>query len=177
MALDSFTGFIEIAANANVSDTLTGFTNAIRFNNTKRKRQSFDVGTGAEQCQELYAAIVSLAGAANTSIDLSAFTDALGRTSQAMTKLKGVYIHLLSTADDADNGTAASSVTIGNGTNPQKMFMDADADTFTLLNGEGIAWFTPAAAGKTIDGTHKTIKILNNDASVTAKVMVLLYGS
>jgi hypothetical protein len=125
----------------------------------------------------LVSKIYSIAGGGNTVIDLTSLTDVLERSGGSFARLKYVEFRLLSTADDATNGTAATSVTIGNAAaDGNTLFMDAAADTFTLLNGDFIIWGTRQAAGKAVASGTKNVKILNNDGAVAAKVQVTLVG-
>lgn len=142
---------------------------------TISKKQSYTVGTGAGQANLVYGNYLSIAPSGNTSIDLSSLVDVLGRTTN-WTKLKAVHFWLVSTADDSTYGSACSSVTIGNGTNPNGMFLSVNTTTFVLNNGEQLAWSTGSAGGITVDGSNKTIKIVNNDGAVAAKVCVVLFG-
>ena len=112
-----------------------------------------------------------VAGGGSTTVDMTGLTNVLQQTGQALARIKAFVFELLSTAQ---GGTAASSVSIGNGNH--QLDMGADVQTRVLSNGDGTAWWATGAAGRTVDGANKTFVILNNDGAVAAHVRVTLIG-
>lgn len=121
--------------------------------------------------------VFSITGGGTATIDLSSFTDIMERSGGSFARIKYIEFFLLGTADDASVGTAASSVTIGNAaSNANAMFLGDQAHEVVLQNGDFICYGSRKAAGITVDGTHKSILITNNDGSVTAKLQVTIVG-
>jgi hypothetical protein len=115
-------------------------------------------GTGATKANEAVGPEDrTLAASANESLDLSSYTNTLGETAKAVTKVRAVQIEHLSTS-------LASGIVVGNGTNPFGGLLTTNTATFTLAPGQGVIMYSPTTAGMTVDGTHKTIKVLNSDA-------------
>jgi hypothetical protein len=120
--------------------------------------------------------IYSIGASSSTTIDLTSFTDFLERTGGALARVKYLEAWLLSAADDATSGTAASSVTIGDAaSNPFLWRLGGTTPTFTLANGEQVIWSARSAAGIAV-GSAKNLKIANNDAGVAAAVLVTIVG-
>jgi hypothetical protein len=57
--------------------------------------------------------IVTVSAGSATTIDLTAITDMLQRSSQTFARVKAMLVRLLNVADDSTNGTACTSVTVG----------------------------------------------------------------
>lgn len=181
MAIDSLTASLKAAVAWTAQDSLTGTDYSPNVNqtgfSTTRSIASATASNAAGGGNEVVSFIQSIAAGGDVTLDLEAVANIFGTTVD-LVRLKGVLIRLLSTTDDSTNGTAASSVTIGNATaNQQTLWMDAATDTFTLKNGEFIAWATSQAAGLTVDATHSDLKIVNNDGAVIAKVQITLFGA
>jgi hypothetical protein len=106
-----------------------------------------------------------------------------------LARVKAILIQLLSTSDDATNGTPASSVTINNtATNSLSAqthsgWFDNGAEgttagsKFTLHNGAALLYLDPGAAGITVDATHKIINVVNNDSANPAAVQITVWGA
>ncbi len=116
-----------------------------------------------------------------TDVDLTSLTDILLQTGISLARVKGVFFALLNATDvlaDGTTGNAASSVVVGaSGTNDNTLFQDDDTYTFTLENGDFVAWGKRNAGGKAVDGTHCIVRLQNMDAAVTAKVLVGIQGA
>ena len=128
--------------------------------------------------------IVSLAGAANTTVDLRSIADLLG-TTVILARVKSISFRLLAAADDSVNVTTtpASSVTVGSsGANDWASqangFGPGATWSFTLHPGGRVLFDCGPddAAGGLVDATHHLVKITNNDGANTAKVEVLFNG-
>lgn len=140
---------------------------------------NFSTGTNtAKAANQIASAIYAIAASGNTVINLQSLTNVLGTASVALVRLKGILVRLLSVADDAVNGTACSSVTVGNAaTNPNLLFLGGTTPTFTLNNGEHLEWSTPGAAGIAVSPSACNLKVLNNDGANAAAVQVSVIGA
>ncbi len=149
---------------------------------TFSKKLTYTLGSGALAFQNAYCALVSLAGAANTTLDLSgSLVDFVNSASMALTGVKALVVALLGAADTAPDGitlgTTCTSVTIGNASAPCLFGFDAGTDTWTIFNGDFFAATKSTAAGWAVaNGSTDGLKILNNDATNTAKVLVIIDG-
>jgi hypothetical protein len=113
-------------------------------------------------------------GAGTATIDLTALDLIDERTAQSLARYKFLFFWLLPTAK---GGSAASGVTVGNAaTNAHQLFLGGDTMTFTLGNDDWIASKVGAAAGKVVDATNKSVLVTNNDAGVTASLLVAIAG-
>jgi hypothetical protein len=183
MAFDSLTtgratATLEISAGKNttggpqITNTPLSFT----------KRVSFSFGSGALAFNNAYCAVTSIPGGGNTTLDLSgALTSIVNEANMALTGAKVLGVFLLGTGDTAPDGTtvgtAASSITIGNATNPCLFGFGAAAHTWTVTNGDFFLATISTAAGWTVtNATADGLKIVNNDGAVTAKVLVVIAG-
>lgn len=120
--------------------------------------------------------ILTIAASGTSTVDLTALTNIL-QQSATLARIKGVVLRLLSTTDDATNGTNCSNVTIGNAaSNAQKLFLDAATDTFTMKNGGCLSYADPSAAGFVVDASNKNLKIVNNDSSNAAAFQLTVFG-
>lgn len=76
-----------------------------------------------------------------------------------------------------ESESEASSVTaFGSGSNQFQGPLSAAA-AITLLPGESFDLGSPTAAGWTVDGTHKTLQVVNNDGTNDATLRLLVAGS
>jgi hypothetical protein len=182
--IDTLTVTLTSKRTLTAEDNVTGFATPLRIQLQPSKAVSYssavanNAAGGADLCAEF---IVSVAGGGTATIDLQSVTDLLQTAAQSFARIKSIRFHLLSSTldagDDATNGTACSSVTIGDAaTNANAMFLGAQDQTVTLPNGADIEYRDPGATGITVDGTHSDILITNNDGSVTAKVKVTITG-
>lgn len=125
---------------------------------------------------ELISSVISIAASGNTTVALNSLTDMLLQAGVSLARVKGYRVQLLSVADDSVNGTACSSVTVGNAAStPFPFILNTATTTFNLGNGEYTEWATPSAAGIVV-GTAINIKLLNNDGSNAAAVQLTLLG-
>ncbi len=150
---------------------------------------------GIAGADEVVSKIYVITSSGNASIDLTSLTDVVGQTAITLARIKGICIRLLSVADDATNGTAATSVTIDNTvTNALHAqshsgwfdnaneglatggMGDATGSKITIPSGGMLLYALPNAAGVVVDSTHKIIKVVNNDGGVSAAVQVTLIG-
>jgi hypothetical protein len=130
--------------------------------------------TAALGINEVYAGVVQVAPGASTTIDLLSFTDLVNQLGVALARVKNFYVELLTTAD---GGSAASSVTIGGGSQPQPFFLSSAASTWTLNNGSFLAWGDNSPNGVAVNSSQFNVRFVNNDGSNVAYLQVLISGS
>ncbi len=138
----------------------------------------------ANECNQISSKIFSVGAGGTNAIDLSAaFVNVVGNPTATWARIKAVYIQLLSVAQDVTNGTACSSITIGNNGGNDWIsqsfsgWLGAAASVFDLANGQQMSWSTDNAVGTVVDGTHKIMKLTNNDGAVAAAVEITLIGA
>ncbi len=177
MAVSALSGFAQVAMNWNLQENLPAsglnlpaVQNSSAFNFKIPYSTGGNVANGANEFIGMFQAI---AASGSATIDLTNLTDILQYTAVNLARFKGILFCLLSPTQDTTNGTLASSVTIGNAaSNANLMFMNSTTPTFKLNNGDFIEYATGIAAGIVVDSTHKSLKILNNDA-----VLAAIFGS
>jgi hypothetical protein len=170
--------------------TSVGAKKAVAGNNPRQESDTavnaitWTLGTGAGQINESYVALLSIAGAGSQTLDLTALTDQLGNA-LLFTTVKSIQIQLLGTADKSFDkttvGTACSGITVGNAAATQfggvgYPLGDLVTSVITLANREQFSRARPDATGWVVSGTIKSLKFLNNDGAVTAKIMVMMLG-
>jgi len=132
--------------------------------------------TGAGGADELISKIYSVGSNSSVTIDLTNLTDILGTSAVSLARVKGLVIRLLSVADDAVNGTAAASITVGNaGSNPASLWFSS-TNVVSLKNGGAMAFSDPSATGYTVGGSTKNLLIANNDTTTGAGVQITIIG-
>jgi hypothetical protein len=143
-----------------------------------KKNIAFKVGTtAAAQINEVASKIFDISASGTVTVNLQSLLDVLGQT-VVLVRVKGLLFQLLSSADDAENGTACTGVTIGNaGSHPFLGFLGGTTPTITLGNGEALGWLTPSANGDAVSSTVCNILITNNDATNPAAVQVTVLGA
>lgn len=179
MGYDSFSGKLGVTVTWNPQNNgPTSLYGTVQAPTTLPKSITYVKGGNlANGVNVVYSALLTIAASGSTTVDLTSITEVLG-SSKTFARIKAVVIQLLSVADDSANGSACSSVTVGNAaTNANKLFFTAGTDSIDLANGDVVAWGTGAAAGIAVDGTHKNVKILNNDGAVGAKVLLTVLGA
>ena len=132
---------------------------------------------------ELVSFLQVIAAAGSATINLQSITNILQQTGISLVRLKGYKIRLLAAsgrgAIDSVNGTACSSIQVGNAaSNVNRLEMGADAHTYRINNGGSHQHFDPSAAGfALVTTTARNLLITNNDAAVAAAVQITLIGS
>lgn len=144
MAIDELTGSFGAVVTWNARDNLTGddynpITNVGQIGKTLAYSSATAVAAlgGANQ---FISYLISITGGSSTTVDLQALTNILNQTGVSLARIKGFMIRLLAVADDATNGTAATSITFGN--------TGVAVTNLHDLNGGGVG------SGLTIDITH-----------------------
>jgi len=132
---------------------------------------------------EIVSFLQTIAPSGTATINLKSITNIMQQSGIALARLKGYKIRLLAAsgkgAVDPVNGTACSSISVGNAAaNPNPLEMDAGTTTYTIKNGGDHQHFDPSAAGFVlVTNTTNNVLITNNDASVAAAVQVTLVGA
>lgn len=188
MALDSLTSQLSVSMNWTAQKNIAGSTDySPNQNNTTITKKS-SVGTAAANAavgggDELASWVQTIAGGGTATVDLSSLTNILQTTAISLARVKGIMIRLLSTTDDATNGTACTHIVVGNAASNAwtsqsggRGWLTSSTHTFDIGNGGAVAFLFPTAAGVLVDGTHKNILITNGDGSVSAKVQISLHG-
>ncbi len=141
-------------------------------------------GATANKCNQVSSKVFSVAASLTTTIDLSAaFTNVVGSTTATWKRIKAVHIQLLSVAQDSANGTACSSITIGNNVSNNWIsqshsgWLGSATSVFDLANGQQLSWSTDNAGGVVVDNTHKILLLTNNDVGVAAAVNITMIGA
>lgn len=130
---------------------------------------------------ELVSFLQSIAPGGSATIDLRSVTNILQQTGIALARVKGYKIRLLAAsgrgAVDPTNGTACSSITVGNApSNPHPLEMGATTYTYAVGNGGTHQVLDVSAAGVAVTNTSRNVLITNNDVSVAAAVQVTVIG-
>lgn len=134
---------------------------------------SFTFGTGSSQFNAVYSQDHTLAASASETIDLSTgLSDIFGATFGFAT-VKEIYVNLIA---NPDASTGASSITVGAAaSNANLLWLGSATDTFTVYK-SGIPMHMGDPTGKTVSGSAKNVKILNNDSSNKATFRITVVG-
>lgn len=158
-----------------LTDTITGELDTTATNALSTK--SWTYGTAASCVNQIVTTVVTPAASGTSNVDFTgSLTNIVGDATAAMSAVKAILVELISTDQDSTNGTACSSITIGNGTNPW-LAPFGGTGTYTIKNGG--RWFheDPSAAGLAVTAsTGDILKVLNNDGSNAAYVRITLLG-
>jgi hypothetical protein len=130
-------------------------------------------GTGAGQCDLIYAQEHTIASAANLDLDLSGtLEDALGN---AVVFAELVALQIINEAED---GTANTTViTVGGGSNPFDGFWGTAGDQIVLNPGDGFLIFGSSAPGiGAVTADTGDILRIANASGASAKVQVMILG-
>lgn len=188
MALDALTASLKVDVQWTAQKTITGNSNALKHASRVSKEADNSIVSGSGNTasgigDQLCSFVTTISASSSTTLDLSSLTNILQQTSQTIARIKGVLIELLSSAQDATSGTACSSITIGGAASNQWISQSGsggpgDASSlWDIPNGEFLAFSCKATTGTVVDGTHKSLKILNNDATYAAGVRITILGA
>lgn len=147
------------------------------------KTVSTTFGTGADQCNQIYAAVRTLNASTTEDLDLSgtALTNPLGE-SIAFATVKIVFVWLLSASDvepgdGTTAGTAASAIVIGGDAASPALWFGNINDTITVKNG-GFFFYAFGGTGYTItNSTADVFQVANSDGAVQAKYFLGIAGT
>lgn len=146
-----------------------GLGNSLNASSFKYAPTQYANGTGAGQCDRLYAAQLTLAASGTFSITLTNFTDFFGNT-LSMLRFKSLFVNLVS--------GGASSIAVGNATNPLANWISVTTATIQVRSG-GLLWLdspVDATGYPIVAGASDTLKITNNDSVNVATVNLGVYG-
>lgn len=172
LATATLTSFSFTASVAwNYQSAVTGLTNSTGNQNGFTFSASTTNGTGAAGTADLiYTAQITLAASGNTTVDLvGGQTDFFG-TTISMARLKILYIH-------NTNITTATSITVGNATQPVNLFSAATTTVSIRNNGIYLYGDTGATGIAMVAATSDGIKIVNADSGNSATVNFCAVGS
>lgn len=165
-------GFNYLALGSVIGNAL----NAPQYGGNPVQSPGLTLGSGTNQINLIATIISSIVASGNATLNLNSITDIRGQTVN-FTRIKGWMLWLLSATDDTVTpGSAASSVTVGNAATPFPFNLGVATNTFTIENGECVTRHTQSAAGVLTSGANN-VKIVNNDAGLTAKFLSVFWGS
>ncbi len=186
MAISTLVGTVKVTLGIQASNTITGGDYVpLASNHTITKTLSYGTSVAnavANGADEAASFITSIAGAGNATIDVRALTDIMQTASVLLARVKALCFRLLSVADDATIGTAATFITIGNAggndfiSTTGSGWFNSAVSVMDVPNGGILLFATPSAGGMVTAAGKKDIKIVNGDAAVTAKVQTTLFG-
>lgn len=171
----------KVSTRGTYTRTITGYADSASNNMNVERSTTLAFGSsGADTINQAVSFVFTATQNTTTRMDLSgALVNALGETSCTLTKIKWILIELPSAAQDATNGTAATSVTISaSATNPITTTPLGAAQTYTLENGDRWLIEKHNSGGITVaSGTADGLDVLNNDADTDAKLIVTILGN
>ena len=128
--------------------------------------------TTSSQANEVFGySLRSLALSTSETWDLRSYTNVLGETTKTLAEIRFLYI-------EHDITSTAVSITVGNAASNQLTpFSMSATNTFTLLPGEGFVMWAPSTTAIPCDGTHKSVKVLNNSGVAAAIYNIYAIGS
>jgi hypothetical protein len=127
-------------------------------------------GTGANNANFAWSDKLTITSSSSSTIDLSSLTDRFGNVI-APTKVKLFGVKLVSSTD------TAATISIGNAAGNQWVSILAGTNDLVNIRYGGFAVFGCAdSTGYAISGTNKDLKILNNSATQSVIVDVVVIG-
>lgn len=109
-------------------------------------------------------------------INAQAVTNILQQTVN-LARILGFRFRLLSVNNDAQNGTACSSISIGNAPSNSLQFNLAAGQIYTIYTGGDWNYFDQTGTGFLVSGSANSIYIVNNDVTWPAAVQIFLLGA
>lgn len=190
MALASLSATLQVIASwqaqgAQPSSLLPAESSNGQINQAMNLRAT-SASTTTGGANEVYAPLTTLAPSAATTFDLTTFTDVVGTTASSFGEIKGILCMLLSTAQDATNGTTAVAIALGNnGTTLDFLsstlgygWFGSSASSMIVPNGGFLVFGVGAtnAPGVPVTGTSKKLKVASLDAATTAAFILVVFG-
>lgn len=176
-AITSLTGTVNLSVSWQATQTDAVYGN---INNAIGRQAQLQFGTSnsTTPSNQLMVIRQSVSAGGTATIDLStAKTNVVQNASATIVKVHAAMISLLTAAEAPGVGTACSGVHVGAAaTNPINLFLGADDSTVELKTGEKICWIGSETNARTIDSTHKSLLITNDDGAVAAVVEITLVG-
>jgi hypothetical protein len=173
----NITTTVSAVVNVTASETVAGLPNTIGgVPQAVQNQLTYLKGVAASQCDTVGIFSGTIAPSATKSIFLSTatptLTDFIGQPGVIFARVKFLYIYL------SNAGTPASSISWGStGTDPFLMGLTGTTPLDTINAGGGILRWDMTATGHAITvSTNDHLNILNNDASNTAAITVVVGG-
>ncbi len=176
MAIGSLTVNVAQMQRWNAQNLPTGSISPITNGSQNNLQQAY--GTDAANAavggaDEYFNFLINLTSSGSSTLDLTTMTNVLGQASVSIARIKAYQFQLLSVAQDATNGTACTSIAIGNAaTLGQLLNLDDSTATFTVFTGGSWAYSDQTAGGFAVSGSTKNLKFLNNDSGHAAAIRV-----
>ena len=137
-----------------------------------QQSQTFANGTGAGKAQRILIDQVTITTGSTQTYALDSYTDPFGQTSQAMTKVHGIFIQYLTTNSPTGNLEIAGTFSSNSGS-----WLSGTTPKCLLYPGNSILLTNNTLAGYTVTtSTGNTLTIKNTDGSVSAVVNVCVWG-
>ncbi len=131
---------------------------------------SYTHGTGVGAANKLYATTLTIAGGANTSLDLSGSLTTLG-DAQVFTSVKGIYIKHKTSA--ASSTLSLNGVFLTQGTNS---ILTGTTPTLVIRPGYALSLFGSTSGGYTVTNTTQDLITFTNNAAGSIDVDVVIFG-
>lgn len=140
------------------------------------KSQTFSNGTGAQKAQTIYSNAATITTGSTLTISLDSFTDPLGQTAQAMTKVHGIYVEYTLTGNATASGVVELSGTFMKNSGGLLTATDVTSYKLYLWPGNAFMITNNLSAGYTVTAsTGNTFTIKNTDAA-SIVVNVTIWG-
>ena len=165
--------------NTGFTDDGTGVTGSVALN----RSTTYTYGTSAvDTINQAATYIFTATMNTTTQMDLSgAITNLVGDTASTVTVIRWLLFELLSTTQDATNGTAATSVAIQPGSSSAittSPLGSGATNSYTMENGDKWLIEKHNAGGITVTGgSADNFAVINNDANDDAKLRITLLGN
>lgn len=127
-------------------------------------------GTGADQANFSWSDAITITASSSSTIDLNALTDRAGNAiAPSIVKLIGVKLY--------SSSDTAATISIGNAASNQWVsLLEGTNDLAKIRYGGFVLAGARDATGYAVSGTNKNLKILNNSATQSVVVHVVVVG-
>lgn len=168
---------------ANSFTALPQVSNGVNF--SKKSNYPTTGTTSANEANQCSCTLYSISASSSTTIDLSAaVTNIVNSSTSTFARIKSIMIQLLSTTDDSVNGTACTSITVGDAASNQWISQSLSGGLSTATSQIDIAnggFCIPLscdnANGTPVGSSYKSFKIVNNDSGHAAAVAISVIGA
>jgi len=169
---------IKVAHAISGGGTVTDYATAASALLQQTETATLEAGAGTGQANQMFTREMSVAGLGTLAIDLQTFINDLYEAGELMDALK--YLFVKNTGLKAVGTASEAIITVGpgvaNGLFGAAQPWGADGDLNSILPGGRLILEAAAAAGYTVDATHKTILITNTHATHDVVVKVVAIG-
>lgn len=171
MATTLTTGPMKVQTTSTLTLTRAGAGNVADQTGFSYSSGNLTSGTGAGKCDLRYIAQVTLAGSGTTTLNLSSLTDTFGGAI-AFVRIKSIYV-------ENNNGTTATSILVGGGSNPLINYLVGTTPQVRVRN--GMVFFLGVCQDATgfavTASTGDKLLITNEDNTNSATVNIELIGN